>query len=192
MTSESDYSGKTDKMLLQHLEIGDQDAATEVFDRHSPRLLATARLRLGKLLSSRVDPEDIVQSTFKSFFRRAKNGSYLAPESGDLFNLLIVIAMRKINGRSQFHQSALRDVRKTQTGISDHLVQHSDDQRLRELCMALDDVCQGLTEVQRNIVTLRLEGYSVEEISDVARRSKRTVERELQNFRKLLSGYFEP
>ena len=116
----------------------------------------------------------------------------MAPESGDLFNLLIVIAMRKINAKASFHQSSSRDVRKTESELSDKLAANGDEQSFRELCLTLDDVCSNLTPTQRAIVTLRLEGYSVNQISEKSNRSKRTVERELQHFRKLLSGYFEP
>ena len=192
MTNEFDYSDEPDKVLLEHLGDGNQQAATEVFERYSSRLLATSKLRLSKLLQSRVDPEDIVQSTFKSFFRRASGGGYMAPESGDLFNLLIVIAMRKINAKAHYHQSASRDVRKTQAENTEQLAVNRDDQGLKELYLTLDDIFSHLNSVQRSIVTLRLEGYSVNEISDKSNRSKRTVERELQNFRKLLSGFFEP
>lgn len=192
MTNEFDYSDEPDKVLLEHLGDGNQQAATEVFERYSSRLLATSKLRLSKLLQSRVDPEDIVQSTFKSFFRRASGGGYMAPESGDLFNLLIVIAMRKINAKAHYHQSASRDVRKTQAKNTEQLAVNRDYQSLKELYLTLDDIFSHLNSVQRSIVTLRLEGYSVNEISDKSNRSKRTVERELQNFRKLLSGFFEP
>ncbi len=90
---------KNDSSLLRHIGEGDQIAATAVFERHAPGLLVVARRRLSTVLNSRVDADDIVQSTFKSFFRRASKGGYAAPKSGDLFNLLIVIAMRKVNVR---------------------------------------------------------------------------------------------
>ncbi len=194
MTTEPkrDYQSHSDDSLLGQWRAGDNQAAAEVFARHSPRLMAAARSRLVSFLSTRVDPEDIVQSTFKSFFRRAGNGGYLAPESGDLFNLLIVIAMRKVNAKAYYHQAASRDVRRTSETTVEPLANSNDEQQLRELCLTIDDLCQPLTSIQKQIVALRLEAYSVAEIAEQTQRSKRTVERELQAFRKLLSGYFDP
>ncbi len=188
----SDPRHSTDQSLLNGIRTGSESAATEVFARYSPKLLSVARTRLSAMLSSRVDPDDIVQSTFKSFFRRASHGSYVAPESGDLFNLLIVIAMRKVNAKSEFHQAAIRDVRRSKR--MDHLSQtwQGDEQPLRELCLTIEEICEGLSETQKTIIALRLEGYTVDEVAGKSDRSKRTVERELQNFRKSLSRYFDP
>ncbi len=192
MSDEQEYQHQSDGRLLDKIQQGDQQAAEEIFSRYSNRLLVTARKRLAQMFSARVDPEDIVQSTFKSFFRRAGNGGYLAPESGDLFNLLVVIAMRKVNARVDYHRAASRDVRKTVP--ADELVTAplDDEQKLRELCLTIDDVCQSLSETQRQIIHFRLEGFSIQEISEKCDRSKRTVERELQNFRQRLCSFFEP
>ncbi|HMO16111.1 MAG TPA: sigma-70 family RNA polymerase sigma factor [Pirellulaceae bacterium] len=192
MAAESENQDQTDKRLLEQIQQGDQLAAQEIFSRYSQRLLTTAHKRLAGLFASRVDPEDIVQSTFKSFFRRAGNGGYLAPEAGDLFNLLVNIAMRKVNARVDYHQAASRDVRKTVSVDDFNAPAINDEQKLRELMLTIEDICQPLSETQRQIIHLRLEGFSVSEIADQCGRSKRTVERELQNFRKQLCSHFEP
>ncbi len=183
-----------DESLLRRIGCGDGSAATKVFEKHAPGLLNAARRRLGALLTSRVDPEDIVQSTFKSFFRRAKNGGYAAPKSGDLFNLLIVIAMRKINAKAAFHRAAGRDVRQTVCSSSypmDQLHQ-PDDSTLRELCMTVAEILEEFTPTQREIIRLRLEGFQVAEIAGQVNRGRRTVERELQAFRARLATEFAP
>lgn len=188
----SDPRHSTDESLLTGILTGSESAATEVFARYSPRLLSVARSRLSGMLSSRVDPDDIVQSTFKSFFRRASHGSYMVPESGDLFNLLIVIAMRKVNARSDYHQAARRDIRRSKSSSELDQAWDNDEQPLRELCLTIEEICDGLSTTQKQIIALRLEGYSVDEVAQKSDRSKRTVERELQNFRKCLSRYFDP
>lgn len=186
------YGVHSDESLVGQWIEGDSQAAAEVFARHSPRLLAAARVRLASFLTARVDPEDIVQSTFKSFFRRAGSGGYFAPDSGDLFNLLIVIAMRKVNAKANYHRAAARDARRTVPTPEQGVAGDGDEQKLRELCLTLDDLCRQLTSLQRQIVELRLEGFSVAEIATRCQRSKRTVERELQAFRTRLGREFEP
>lgn len=168
--------------------------AEAIVRKYTPKLLGAARRRLSQILRSRVDPEDIVQSTFKSFFRRARGSGYLAPESEDLFNLLIVIAMRKISNKVDYHFAQNRDARTTTTSYStgEHEEASSDDGGLLELCLVIDEITNEYSLHQKQIVTLRLEGFSVEEIAIQVDRSKRTVERELHQFRKRLASEFAP
>jgi DNA-directed RNA polymerase specialized sigma24 family protein len=103
-----------------------------------------------------------------------------------------VIAMRKVNARADYHQAATRDARRTIAPASMDIPDPGDEQRLCDLCLTIDEMFSRMTEIQQQIVSLRLEGYSVEEISQQSQRSKRTVERELQSFRQELSKVLEP
>ncbi len=183
---------RTDKSLLFDVQDGHEAAADELFRRHAPRLMAVARKRLSAMLNSRLDPDDIVQSTFKSFFTKASHGGYDAPESGDLFKLLIVIAMRKVNAKAEYHQAGKRDVRRCAGDKPLDARPGNDEASLRELYLTIEDICADMAEGQRQIIELRLEGRSVAEIAEACQRSKRTVERELQGFRNTLGRYFEP
>jgi DNA-directed RNA polymerase specialized sigma24 family protein len=51
------------------------------------------------------------------------------------------------------------------------------------LKIVIDDVMSDMIEVNRAIITQRIEGYEVSEIAANVNRSKRTVERVLQDFR---------
>jgi RNA polymerase sigma-70 factor (ECF subfamily) len=183
----------SDSSLLRQFEAGDQGAASELFLRHAPKLFSVAQQRLSAVLQARVDADDIVQSTFKSFFRRATKGGYSVPKTGDLFNLLIVIAMRKVNAKADFHRAASRDARRT-AAVDDEafLARAADEAALNELCLTIDELLEEFSDIQSRIIRLRLEGHSVQEISESCQRSKRTVERELQAFRIRLSEEFEP
>lgn len=66
------HGGRTDQALLERIHHeADQDAAIGIFLRYSERLLKSAERSMSSSLSSRVDPDDIVQSVFRTFFRRA-------------------------------------------------------------------------------------------------------------------------
>lgn len=185
--------GKNDHSLLRRIGQGDAAAATAIFERHAPRLLTAARKRLASVLGSRIDADDIVQSTFKSFFRRASQGGYAAPKSDDLFNLLIVIAMRKVNAQADYHLAASRDIRKTELASNHEQIEIADKSvPMDGLLLTIAELLEEFNELQRVIITLRLEGYSVQEISEKCQRSKRTVERELQTFRLRLAQEFAP
>ena len=62
--------------LMDLLASGDEDAAREVFLRFSSRLIAVTRNRLDKRILQKIDPEDVTQSVFRSFFARQANGSF--------------------------------------------------------------------------------------------------------------------
>ena len=49
-------------VLLARWREGDQQAATELVQRFTERLLALARGQLSEKLAARVDPEDVVQA----------------------------------------------------------------------------------------------------------------------------------
>ncbi len=55
------------------------------------------------------------------------------------------------------------------------------------LKIVIDDVMSDMLEVNRQIITQRIEGYEVSEIAANVNRSKRTVERVLQDFRTRLA-----
>ncbi len=54
------------------------------------------------------------------------------------------------------------------------------------LRLVIDDVTEGMTPSQREVIQLRLDGTPVAEIAESTKRSKRSVERTLQAFREVL------
>src|SRR5687768_11333472 len=74
-----DAEPASDASLLRRYRRGEEDAATELYLRYAGRLRVLADTRASPELKQRVDPEDIVQSVFRTFFRRAAVGQYDAP-----------------------------------------------------------------------------------------------------------------
>jgi RNA polymerase sigma-70 factor (ECF subfamily) len=187
--SDSEPGGATaaasDGSLLRRYRAGSQGAATELYLRYAPRLAALARGQLGADLAARLDADDIVQSVFGSFFRRAAGGYYEAPEGEELWRLFLVIALNKIRRQGAFHRAACRDVRRTQGAE-----QSSEEEE--EACAFLDlsvrEALEHLPEAQRLAVELRVAGHTVEEIAVSTARSRRTVERLLGEARERLVG----
>ncbi len=182
----------TDQALLARFRRGDPDAAQSIYERYADRLRALTRRRSSALLSRQVDADDIVQTVFHSFFQAARNGDYDVAPGGDLWKLLLVIAMNTIRTRATFHRAARRDVRRT------HPIDNLDPTRLargnplgdsrRTLQrLAAEEALNRLPPLQRRIVELRVEGYQVVEIARATGRSLRTVERTLQQCRRRLA-----
>jgi RNA polymerase sigma-70 factor (ECF subfamily) len=182
-------NGRTDRSLLRRLRGGEEDAATALYLRYARRVQALAQAKTSAALARRVDPEDVVQSVFRTFFRRAAEGHYDVPEGDELWKLLLVISLNKIRTLAGFHRAAKRDVAKTVALENSHSAEAaaaSEEEALRVLEMIIAESLAGLPEAQQEMIRLRIEGHGVAEIADATRRSKRSVERVLQQFRSRL------
>jgi len=184
----------SDRSLLRQIRHGDQDAATQLYNRYASRLLSLARSGLSADLAQRVDGDDIVQSVFGSLFRRVSNGSYDVPADEELWGLLLVITLNKIREKGVYHRAAKRDVRQTASddGIDRSLAAlSSESEAASVLRMSVEEALGRLPEQHRNVIRLRMEGYEVAEIAQATGRAKRSVERMLQEGRAWLSELLE-
>src|SRR5205085_953485 len=98
-----------DQSPLEALQAGDEDAARKVFDRYAEQLVRLARRRISQRLASRIDAEDIVQSVFRTFFHRAKQGQFHLEAPDDVCKLLARITVHKTFRQIAFHKRAKRD-----------------------------------------------------------------------------------
>jgi RNA polymerase sigma-70 factor (ECF subfamily) len=185
----------SDSSLLRRFRNGDQDAATQIYLRYAHRLWALARANCGQDLAWRFDADDIVQSVFRSFFRGASTGGYDVATGEDLWRLLLVIALNKIRAQGAFHRAAKRDVRRTvgDNGLEEvqEPVHRNDGEAYATLLLVIREALQHLPDISRRIVELRIDGHEVAEIARQTGRAKRTVERNLHEFRKHLAALLE-
>jgi RNA polymerase sigma-70 factor (ECF subfamily) len=189
-----------DHDLLIELRNGDETAATQLYKRYVDRLKALAEKYTGKDLSHRFDSEDVIQSVFRCFFERARNGLYDVPTSGDLWPLLLVIALQKVRAYGSHHRAGCRDVRREQ-GCDEHESVRLASQRIKPeepqslLRLIAEETLEQLPALHRQVARWRLEGYDHEEIARMTGRAKRTVERIFKECREilqqLLSGQVE-
>jgi RNA polymerase sigma-70 factor (ECF subfamily) len=166
----------------------DERAARELYDRYVDRLIGLARRRISQRLASRVDPEDIVQSVFRTFFGRLKAGQFHINDQDDLCKLLMRITVHKTLRQIAFHKAGKRDP-SHETGQEDEaqerLLELLDRDPSPEAEVAfldqLEHFMNGLGTQERQILELRLQGYSNEEIAEKLdiydRKIRRVVER---------------
>jgi RNA polymerase sigma-70 factor (ECF subfamily) len=180
--------------LLSRVRAGDQEAAALIFRRYTRRLLALARRHLDSWVRDRVDPEDVVQSVYKSFFARHARGDFTLDNWDSLWALLCLMTVRKCADKADYLQAACRDARlevrlpgddtgSTVWTIPGREPTPADAAMLTEL---LERLLRGLEEEDRLIVVLHLQGYTLHEISDRAGRAHRTVRRVLDRARRRL------
>jgi RNA polymerase sigma factor (sigma-70 family) len=184
-------SEASDHSLLRRFRGGNTQAATQLYLRYAHRLRALVRARCSVELARRVDPDDIVQSVFHRFFRGVRRGNYDVPPGDELWRLFLVIALNKIRAEENFHRAGKRDVRLTVTDRAIESRAESDRGAQAVLELTIKEFLESLPPAHRAVVEQRVEGHDVADIAGQTGRSKRTVERILQDIRRKLSSLLQ-
>jgi RNA polymerase sigma-70 factor (ECF subfamily) len=182
--------------LMARLKEGQNDAAAQVFGRFAGRLIALARSQLSPQIRQKVDPEDVLQSVFRSFFSRHAEGQFGEFDSWDnLWAMLVVLTVRKCGRRIDYFHAACRDVqREVATPLP---VTHSGEDwgfsapepTPSEAAMLTETVEQLMNNLEgrhRQILALSLQGYLPAEISGQVGCTERTVYRVLEGVKEWL------
>lgn len=183
---------RSDRTLLRLVVGGDASAAEQLYGRYVTRLNRLACAKLSAAIAQRIDAEDIVQSVFRRFFTAAEKGNYDLPSGESLWSLLMVIALNRIRELEEYHRAARRDVRRTigdspDAGALAAAEPEQPNAMLSRLVIA--EAIASLPEHYQAVLSLRLEGFEVGEIAARTARSKRTVERMLQDARRQLRSW---
>jgi len=181
--------------VIGQVRDGDEDAAAEVFNRFADRLIFLARIRLDKRLRRKVDPEDVMQSVFRTFFVRQRKGQFKLDDWDSLWSLLVRITVRKCGRRVAAFHADCRDVnREASSMFADQesrrqweaMAREPTPQEAASLTETLEHPLQDLDQRRQQMLVLRLQGYTVQEISEKVGCTQRTVHRLLEKARKSL------
>lgn len=173
--------------LMTQLRAGDDTAAARLFHQFHQRLRALAHKRLAPRIRQKVDPDDVLQSVYKSFFHRYEQGQFQLEDWDSLWSLLTLITIRKCSGRAEYFLAASRTVQRETAGAQSSpdgskcgwqpVSEEPTPEEAACLTETLEQVMRGMEAWECHIVTLSLQGYSIEEISQEVGRAERTVER---------------
>lgn len=177
----------TDRALVSRLRHGDEVAAAELYRRYAARLHGLADRQMSSGIRRTVEPDDIVQSAFRSLFRGVSAGSYQAPEGNSLWSLLAIIAIHKVRRKASRDRSVSAISFQGPDGEPPSSQQIAATVSEQQFESSLSEAIEFLQPQEREIVELRVQGFTVEEISERVGRSGRTVERTLQRIREKLS-----
>jgi RNA polymerase sigma factor (sigma-70 family) len=177
--------------LLNQFCKGEPAAAAALHERYVARLVALARSRLSDSLAARVDAEDVVQSAYRSFFVRARAGEFQLHASGDLWRLLARITLRKLYRQAEHHTAQRRSVAREQAASpnrsddSDAFAASREPTPAEAAALAdeIAHIMRRLNELQRQVLELRLQEHTIDEIAAHLGRSERTVRRTLATLR---------
>ena len=194
-----DNSSDSISEWLGRLKEGEAAAAQNLWNRYSEELLRVAKQRLGTSPRGIGDEEDLALSVFGSIFRGAAEGRFDHISTRDeLWWLLLTITKRKTIDHIRRESAQKRHHQPDQPGRQPSAIRSDSAQiSLNDLVssnptpdflVALEEQYIRLLDKLRNdqlreIVVLRIEGYTVAEIAQKMSIGLRAVERKLQLIR---------
>jgi RNA polymerase sigma-70 factor (ECF subfamily) len=188
--------------LMTRLRDGDEGAAFEVFHEYSRRLAGLAKTRLQGPIAAKVDPDDILQSVFRSFFQRQRDGRIEVDSHEALWNLLAVITLRKCGKQFDYFEAACRCMNREITsaaasegdtwfGGCEAIARDPTPEESARLEETLQALLAELAPRDRAIIERVLAGATPAEISEEVHCSERTVERVRARFHDRLESLLD-
>jgi RNA polymerase sigma factor (sigma-70 family) len=175
--------------LLARIQAGDEEAARELLCRYESKVRMVVRRQLPRLLRSRFDSIDFLQSVWGSFFHRIRTGSNDLDEERNLIAFLAWAARNKVideyrrasTQRQDIHrESPLRNA--TEDG-SEFVAPEETPSQLASARETFGRLQELLPEDRRVILELKAEGFSSREIGERLGVSERTIQRVLEDLR---------
>ena len=183
--------------FLQRIQSGDDSAARELLQRYEPEVRLVVRRQLPRLLRSRFDSLDFLQSVWGSFFRRMRDAPTDFEDSRHLVAFLARAAKNKVIDEYRRAASLKQDMHREEPlwgdgrrpkEVADPIDSPSELAQAHEVLGRLRDL---LPEERRSILELKAEGLSSREIGERLGISERTVQRVLEELRRRMESEWE-
>lgn len=181
------------------LRVGDEDAASQLWERYFAQLVQLARRKLGSNPRRIADEEDVAISVFRRLCDGAEQGSFeqLSDRDG-LWKLLVKITTNraidqkrhdnqqkrgggKVRGESHFrgHEDSAA------AGLDGLLGPEPTPDMLRQIAEEHDRLMSRLDETLRKIAVWKLENRNNQEIGTLLGVTSRSVRRKLERIREI-------
>jgi RNA polymerase sigma-70 factor (ECF subfamily) len=173
-------------VLLSRIQKGDEEAARELLTRYESKVRLVVRRQLPRLLRSRFDSLDFLQSVWGSFFLRIRTGPHDLEGEENLIAFLAWAARNKVIDEYRRASSQKQDVnretplRPDGAGHDESVATSDTPSQLVQARELYDRLHEMLPDDRRAILELKSEGYSSKEIADRLGVSERTVQRVLK------------
>lgn len=178
--------------FLERIRAGDQEAARELLGRYEAEVRLVVRRQLPRLMRSRFDSLDFLQSVWGSFFRRMKSGEGQADfeDSRHLVAFLARAAKNKVIDEYRRAGSKKQDMRREEPlwvdGHRPRDLQGIDasPSEVAEAHEAFNRMVALMPPERREVVELKARGLSSRDIAERLGISERTVQRVIEDLRR--------
>jgi RNA polymerase sigma-70 factor, ECF subfamily len=187
--------------LIRGLREGDGQSAADFYAEYGPLLQSLAERHLPAGLRRRVGPEDVVQSVCFTFLRRIRSGEFQLGDSASLWRLLSAITLSKVHKQARFHLRLKRGVNQEiprTAGAGPENVSSMQPvapgpglDEAAAFADQLEQILASLDEEERQLVHLKLQGYTNEEAAHHLGCSERTARRILKRVQSRLARSFK-
>jgi RNA polymerase sigma-70 factor (ECF subfamily) len=183
--------------FLRRIQSGDDGAARELLQRFEPEVRLVVRRQLPRLLRSRFDSLDFLQSVWGSFFRRMRTSPTEFEDSRHLVAFLARAAKNKVIDEYRRAASRKHDMHREEPlwdgglrprDVPDATDSPSEIAQAREVLGRLREL---MPEEKRSILEMKAEGLSSRDIGDRLGISERTVQRVLEDLRRRMETEWE-
>ncbi|MBM4072242.1 MAG: helix-turn-helix domain-containing protein [Planctomycetes bacterium] len=169
--------------IARRFGAGEADAAELLFARYGQRLIRLAEQQLSHRLAGRLDGEDVVQSVFRTFFRRSAGGEFQIDNSAQIWRLLVKITVMKARAKGRWHTADKRNVAAEAAAgdafLVDALAHEPGPEEAVILMDQIEAMLAGLPSLHGRILELRLQGHGVQDIARQLNIARQTVYRAL-------------
>ncbi len=181
------------ELLIERIRSGDAQAAERLLERYGPHVRRVVRQKLPHELRRRFDSLDFVQSVWRQFFHKLRAGRIECRGSRQLAGLLVQMAACKVADQCRrllgaAKRDLAREVPLNEEGESagdEPLVAPSPTpSQAVEAKEKLSRLLEGRPESHRQVILLRLEGFTFTEIAAKTGLSERTARRIVKDFQK--------
>jgi len=188
-TEDDQFSVADFEALIAQVRAGDNEAAQRLISEYAPCILRAVRRRMNSRIRERYDSQDFEQAVWASFFLNRDNICRLNSPR-DLVHFLsrvasnkVIDAGRKVRFRTEERvddvSNDFQPARDRRIGISEPTP--SQNFVARE---SWDRILADESEADRRVISLRLQGYTQQEIAEHLEISERTVRRTLHRLMK--------
>lgn len=178
------------RAFLNRIQHGDQDAARDLLTRYEAEVRLVVRRQLPRLLRSRFDSLDFLQSVWGSFFRRIREGATEFEDSRHLVAFLARAAKNKVIDEYRRAASQKQDMHREESLWTDRdrprdLADSGETpSQIAEAHEAFHRLSSLVPEDRRVVLELKAQGLSSREIGDKLGVSERTVQRVIEELRR--------
>ena len=189
-TIKDDVAGGDIRDYLARIQAGDQQAAGELLSRYEAEVRLVVRRQLPRMLRSRFDSVDFLQSVWGSFFHRVRTVPTEFEDGRHLVAFLARAAKNKVIDEFRKAGSQKQDMRREEPIWSEgdkprDLAGHNETaSQVAEAREAFDHLRNLVPEDRRAILELKAQGLSSKDIGDRLGISERTVQRVLEELRR--------